>query len=109
MTSNDPFWKQHKQHETGNAADYDYLLHRVEKLTLVCRALWEIVAEQHECPKEKLVAKVAEIDLRDGHLDGELHAEPILCPKCGHKINARHDHCLYCGFNDLPKDVFTSV
>jgi hypothetical protein len=110
MTSNDPFWtKQADRPSVSQQQDYEYLLHRIEKLTLVNRALWEIIAKQHDCPKDLLVGKVAEIDLRDGELDKELHQPVIPCPNCGRKINARHNHCLYCGFDDLPDDVFTSV
>lgn len=111
MVKEDTFWNGQASQASGRApkADYDYLLHRVEKLTLVNRALWEILKEYHDCPDDKLVAKVAEIDLRDGHLDHELKRPVISCPECGHKINARHDHCLYCGFDQLPEDVFTSV
>ncbi|MDF1789936.1 MAG: hypothetical protein P1U82_29025 [Verrucomicrobiales bacterium] len=110
MTTNDPFWtRQADRPSTSQRQDYDYLLHRIEKLTLVNRALWEIIAKQHDCPKDLLVAKVAEIDLRDGELDQELHEPIIPCPKCGQKVNRRHQHCIYCGFDELPQDVFTSI
>jgi hypothetical protein len=47
----------------------------VDKLTLTNYALWEIVAKEHGYDDDKLVAKVAEIDLRDGRLDGRLEGD----------------------------------
>ena len=45
---------------------------RVDHLSMTNRALWEIVAEEHGYDEDKFSAKVAEIDLRDGRLDGKL-------------------------------------
>ena len=88
MTTDDPFWtRQANRPSISQQQDYEYLLHRIEKLTLVNRALWEIIANQLDCPQDLLVSKVAEIDLRDGELDQELHEPIIPCPQCGHKIN----------------------
>lgn len=110
MSAKEYFWSQRASRSTTNPKeDYDYLHHRIEKITLINRALWEIIAQQHDLSKDQLLAKVAEIDLRDGELDQALHQPIIHCPNCGRKINARHHHCLYCGFDDLPEDVFTSV
>ena len=110
MTKSTDFWTRSARHSTAKPGDdSEYLHHRIEKLSLVNRALWEIIAKEHGYPKDMLVAKVAEIDLRDGELDKELHEPIINCPECGRKINARHHHCIYCGFDDLPEDVFSTV
>ena len=110
MAKDEPLWQQSPHSATDQSnTDLDYLFHRIEKLTLINRALWEIIKSHHGCRDDELVAKVAEIDLRDGQLDDTYQLPAISCPQCGKKINARHDHCLYCGFDDLPKDVFTSV
>ena len=110
MSANEKFWARRADRPaTTPQQDHDYLLHRVEKLTLINRALWEILAKKCDCHQDDLVAKVAEIDLRDGELDNELHQPVIDCPQCGRRLNGRHGHCLYCGFEDLQQDVFTSV
>ena len=47
----------------------------VDKLTITNRALWEIVADAHGYDEGKFEAKIAEIDLRDGSLDGKLEGD----------------------------------
>lgn len=47
-----------------------------------------------------------EIDLRDGSLDHRYRSPLLDCPDCGKKVNARTRVCAYCGFKDLPVDVF---
>jgi len=89
--------------------DYLYLEGRIEKLTLICRALFELLQKEHGWDEDKLMAKVAEVDLRDGSLDGRL-AKPIFdCPECGRKVNARHGRCLYCGADNFHRDPFVEV
>lgn len=107
MATDETLWGQSTHPpDDSRTGDHDYLRHRVEKLTLINRALWEIMKAKHGYRDDELVAKVAEIDLRDGQLDDTYQRPVISCPQCGKKISARHDHCLYCGFDKLPKDVF---
>jgi len=46
--------------------------------------------------KEAQLAKIEEIDLRDGKLDGKLHLINE-CTQCKRKSAPRHNNCLYCG------------
>ena len=46
--------------------DYIYLENRVEKLTLICRAMWEILSASNDWDDGKLFSKVKEIDALDG-------------------------------------------
>ncbi|MGK0186765.1 MAG: hypothetical protein ACI9R3_002548 [Verrucomicrobiales bacterium] len=84
----------------------DYLEHRVEKLTLINKALWEILQDRLNVDKDLLVAKVAEIDLRDGHGDHQIRPEPISCPSCGRKTSRQRARCVYCAA-EMPADLFT--
>ena len=71
---------------------------KVNKLTLVNRALFELLEEKFGLTEAELMAKMTEIDLRDDHLHG--HAPittPISCEACGKTYSKRHNHCLYCG------------
>ncbi|MDA0577348.1 MAG: hypothetical protein O3B24_04545 [Verrucomicrobia bacterium] len=43
-----------------------------DRLTLITRALWEIVQQYHPIDDGYLAGKIQEIDLRDGRLDGKL-------------------------------------
>ena len=74
------------------------LEHTTDKLLLVSQALWEILQERDGLDDEKLLAKVKEIDLRDGRLDGKLaRSTQVKCPKCENFLNRQHRHCIYCG------------
>ena len=69
----------------------------LEKLALTCRAMWELVSESLSISEGDLVARVREIDLRDGHLDGRLRSEPQSCPDCKRVNGGARTRCLYCG------------
>ena len=70
---------------------------QVERLELVCHALWELLSASTGATDEQLLAKVREIDLRDGRLDGKLASRTATCSSCGRQFNIRHPACLYCG------------
>ena len=89
--------------------DYIHLEHRVEKLALISRALWEILSVGKGMKEEDLLELITEIDLRDGKLDGHLGLKVIECPECHHKVSTRHDHCLYCGSSSYKRDIFDEV
>lgn len=86
------------------------LEHAVDRLLLLNRALWEIVQKFHPVDNEYFLAKVAEIDLRDGRLDGKLVKQSLRhCRSCGRAIGQRHVKCIYCGSADLQGDPFSRV
>lgn len=89
--------------------DIPHLEGRIDKLTLICRALFELLQKEHGWTDDKLLAKVAEIDLRDGSLDGKLETPIFDCPECGRRVNAKHGRCLYCGADDFHRDPFDEV
>ncbi|MFW5882588.1 MAG: hypothetical protein ACOCVS_03045 [Planctomycetota bacterium] len=74
-----------------------HLSQRLDRLCLACQALWELVRDNTALSDEDIATKVAEVDLRDGQSDGKLRTRGGLCPDCQRPLNARHDHCLYCG------------
>ncbi|WP_143543743.1 hypothetical protein [Rhodopirellula sp. MGV] len=79
---------------------------KVESLALTCQALWEIVREQTGLTDEQLVAKVSEIDLRDGVADGRMTNGVQSCENCGRKTSKRRLSCLYCGEENSREHVF---
>ena len=87
-------------------ATIEHLEQSLEHQTLLSRALWELLKKNCHLEERDLVAKVAEIDLRDGSLDHRLVSPLLDCPNCGKKVNARRRICAYCGFRDFPTDVF---
>jgi hypothetical protein len=70
---------------------------QVERLTLGSMALAELLRDRLGVPQAEIDAKVQEIDLRDGSLDGKLTREPPVCPGCHRTNSAQRRMCLYCG------------
>ena len=89
------------QHASRKATDLTTeiktLRSAIDKLLLINRALWEIIAEKNGLTDEYLTQKVNEIDLRDGKLDGKVTTAVRQCASCGKTIFAGHQKCLYCG------------
>jgi hypothetical protein len=73
----------------------------LQQLSLTCRAMWELLSERTSIAQADLLAKVREIDLRDGVRDGRATAPPQECPKCSRMNAARAARCIYCA-TELP-------
>ncbi len=82
---------------------------RLERLTLLCTAMWELLSERFEITDEDLAEKVYEVDMRDGRLDGKVGKEIKKCGNCGRTMNPRHASCLYCGAQKLSVSPFDGV
>jgi hypothetical protein len=70
---------------------------RVDALSLICQAMWELLSEAVPDADVHLTDKVTEIDFRDGARDGKLGRIQKDCPNCQRRLHQRHLHCLYCG------------
>jgi len=69
-----------------------------ERLTLAAMAMGtSILRDRLSVTEYEIEARITEIDLRDGRLDGQFRAKPELCPKCRQTNAASRRHCLYCG------------
>ena len=76
----------------------------VDRLHLAATAMWEILNEQFGVSETEFLAKVQEIDLRDGRLDGRIDkrkSPPTACPHCDRPNNGKRTVCLYCA-KELP-------
>jgi len=82
---------------------------RLDKLTLVCMALWSLLGEQLDLSEERLMERMREIDLRDGVPDGKVTPEVARCPKCNRVMSPRHKRCIYCGAARLNVTAFDSL
>ena len=79
-------------------SEVENLKYDVERLLIITEALWTILKEQHGYDDNELIRRVAEIDLRDGKLDGKLTKEPPTeCPHCHRTMIKRRPYCMYCG------------
>ncbi|MEM6886363.1 MAG: hypothetical protein AAF571_15185 [Verrucomicrobiota bacterium] len=69
----------------------------MERLTLACQSMWELLRDRTDFTEADLEEKMLEIDLRDGQADGKIGMQLIQCPSCNSKTNSRRTHCLMCG------------
>lgn len=73
------------------------LANRLDQLTITTLAMWELIRDQTSLTEEDLIAKMQEVDLRDGKKDGKLVLGVKTCSACNRPANPRHTKCLYCG------------
>jgi hypothetical protein len=77
--------------------DIKSLERRVDRLSLATQALWEMLRDAGHLAEDALVAKMEEVDLRDGTADGKITRTIKVCPGCGRNSNSKRLECLYCG------------
>lgn len=82
---------------------------RLDKLTLICMSMWELLRDNTKFTEADLLAKVQELDLRDGVADGKVTQTVSKCPKCSRTMSPRHKRCLYCGYEQLMNNAFDGV
>jgi cytochrome c553 len=95
----------------GDVGDLQRRVHVLEKqcerLTLAAMAMAEIVRDKLKLSEHEIEAKLAEIDLRDGRLDGQFRppaasSSVTSCQDCHRPNGANRRQCLYCGTALLP-------
>ena len=79
---------------------------KVDRLALICRAMFELLQQRTGCTEEQLKAKIQEIDLRDGEADGRMTPRAERCPKCDAMMSPRFGRCLFCGYQDEAASPF---
>jgi hypothetical protein len=113
------FWEQRTNEAKADAAQalteanrherhIEQLENRLARTTLACQALWEILKTHVGLTEEELLAKMDEIDLRDGVRDGKMSPTVCLCGSCGRKVNSVSASCMYCGAELVKPHVFQS-
>lgn len=110
-------WDLYQQHGIGDAkvtaesaatlagraaGNIKLLERRVERLALACQAMWELLGERAGVSEGELMARMEEVDLRDGAADGKMQAQVLVCPTCKRRVNSRRTVCMYCT-NPLPR------
>jgi hypothetical protein len=69
----------------------------VDKLTLVCQALWLLLEENTDLTEEDLESKIHELEVLDKKVLDEIDQARISCPRCSAAIPANMDKCQFCG------------
>ena len=77
--------------------EVDDLKRKADALTIACQSLWEILRSRLTLDEQMMLAKMHEIDLRDGKLDGKIATKKITCRNCSRPNNTKRHCCLYCG------------
>lgn len=89
---------EHAAHKADYASDEVARIHRrLDRLTLSCQAMWELIRERTSITDAELEAKIVEVDLRDGIQDGKMSQQICVCQACGRNTNSRRQNCLMCG------------
>ena len=76
---------------------------RVDKLTLVCMAMWAVMREEASLTDAELVARLREVE---ASLQAAGPRKTLQCPSCARATPRRHARCLYCGAECGRDDVF---
>jgi hypothetical protein len=93
-----------------DVAEYASLLEtRLDRLALVCRALWSYLQEATQLSEEELLERVKQLDLADGKLDGKVSAAVVECPSCHRTMSPKHGRCMWCGEENPQKSAFDQI
>jgi hypothetical protein len=87
----------------------DQLEEQLDKLTLVCAAMWDLLKEKQGFSDADLSNRVAVVDARDGTADGKLTHAVHPCPECGRPMAPKYKKCLYCGAEQPSAGIFESL
>jgi hypothetical protein len=79
---------------------------RIDALVLASVSMWSILEEKLGVTEAELTARMREIDLKDGKLDGKITGMVSACPSCGRVMSVRHPRCVYCGAEGLVQSAF---
>lgn len=82
---------------------------RLDQLTLICAAMWQLIRERTNLTEQDLAERMAIIDAKDGVADGKITRNVNKCPKCNRTMSPKHRRCLYCGFQKPMETVFDGV
>lgn len=69
---------------------------RLDRMTLAFEAMWTLVRDKLQVSDEDFAARMNDLDLSDGKLDGKVRKGAASCPKCGRTISRRLPKCIYC-------------
>jgi hypothetical protein len=84
----------------------DDVLERLDKLSLLCQAMWELLSERCQVTRDELMERVLEVDLRDGRADGRIGESILECPHCKNPVNSRFPKCVVCGTTVVTQHPF---
>jgi len=93
----------------ADASDLRYLEDRVDRLSLICMAMWSLLQDKSSLKEEDLIERVKMLDLMDGKEDGKATRTVSQCTRCDRPMNPRHKKCIYCGNEKLISSAFDAL
>ena len=69
----------------------------IEKLTLLCQAMWSLIEENTDLTEEDLENKILELEILRGDLFEEVEETAKTCPQCNAAVLPGTDKCQFCG------------
>lgn len=81
---------------------------KLDRLLLLCEAMWDLLSTRAGVTEEELVARVMELDAASGAVDGKRAVPaPSTCRGCGAKVGAQLRSCQFCGVPVDRNDPFS--
>jgi hypothetical protein len=77
-------------------ADVASLAGKLDRLALVCRAMWSLIQTRTSLTEQDLMKEMGRLDLLDGRADGKV-LETAKCSRCGTVLGAKATTCYRCG------------
>lgn len=93
----------------ADASDLRYLEDRVDRLSLICMAMWSLLQDKSSLTEDDLIERVKLLDLMDGKEDGKATRTVSQCQKCDRPMHPRHKKCIYCGNEKLIQSAFDAL
>ncbi|QDU33841.1 hypothetical protein KS4_18990 [Poriferisphaera corsica] len=82
---------------------------RIDRLSLVCMAMWSLLQDKTDLSEHDLLERVRVIDLMDGNEDGKATRTVSKCSACNRTMSQRHQRCMYCGADKLVSSAFDKI
>jgi hypothetical protein len=95
--------------DSDSVHDRRLLDDRLERLALICMAMWSLIQSRTDLTEDDLLLRVKEIDFMDGDGDGKITHQVCRCGTCDRPVSSRHTRCIYCGSEQLIASAFDSV
>jgi len=90
------------------ARELDEVDTRIDRLTLLCETMWEMLIEHTELTEEDMIRKVMALDDEDGHRNFRRQRVATPC-ECGAKIPPVRLSCQFCGAPPVLRSPFDAI
>lgn len=103
----DPMNHELAEHRRRNRDNLEDLEEKVDRLSLVCEAMWELMCDVGYTT-EHLQAKMDSLDASDGQMDRRRARVPLDCA-CGAKVPISAKTCTFCSLPAPKRPAFDIV